>query len=251
MQSFRRTSQCNAMSESIFKRLLYCIFPRRCDLCGDVVPLSSNRCDACSVAEKIEGERCTVCGMDKASCNCKDSHHKPEYEQIVAPFYYSNNIVKSVYRLKFNGYSELAVGMAEEIVKCIKKQYHHINFDCITYVPLSADREKARGYNQSRLIAEEISKMLDIPVEHTFYKAYENPPQRNQNARMRRANVFGAFDVNDGIDPQGKTYLVVDDVKTTGATLSECAAVLDSYGAAAVYTAVFAIRKKSARSTAG
>ena len=251
MQSSHRILLYNAMSESVFKRLLYCIFPRRCDLCGDVVPISSKRCDACLHCEKIEGEACEMCGMDKASCTCKDSHHKPEYEQIVAPFYYSDNVVKAVYRLKSNGYSELDVTMAEEIVKCIKKQYHNINFDCITYVPLSADREKARGYNQSRLIAEEISKMLDIPVEHTFYKAYENPPQRNQNARMRRANVFGAFDVNDGVNPQGKTYLVVDDVKTTGATLSECAAVLDSYGSTAVYTAVFAIRKKSARSTAG
>ena len=87
MQSSHRILLYNAMSESVFKRLLYCIFPRRCDLCGDVVPISSKRCDACRHCEKIEGEACEMCGMDKASCTCKDSHHKPEYEQIVAPLY--------------------------------------------------------------------------------------------------------------------------------------------------------------------
>ena len=141
------------------------------------------------------------------------------------------------------GICENANGMADEMAKTIKKQYNHINFDAITYVPLSKSRERARGYNQSKLIAEKLSKTLNVPLEDTFYKAYENPPQRNQSARQRRATVFGAFDVNENINPVGKTYLIVDDVKTTGATLSECAAVLDSYGATATYATVFAIRK--------
>lgn len=231
------------MFRDLLKALLWCVFTRRCDLCGDVVPLTQSRCDKCLEAERINGEICTSCGMSKSDCNCKSSHHKPEYEEICAPFYYDGNIVKGMHRLKFQGYGENAIGMADEMAKTIKKQYHHINFDAITYVALSKDRERARGYNQSKLIAERLSKTLNVPLEDTFYKAYENPPQRNQSARQRRANVFGAFDVNENIDPAGKTYLIVDDVKTTGATLSECAAVLDSYGATATYATVFAIRK--------
>lgn len=235
------------MIKDLFKALSWCVFTRRCDLCGDVVPLTQSRCDECLKAEKINGEICTSCGMSKDECTCKSSHHKPEYEQICAPFYYEGNIVKAMHRLKFQGFCENAIGMADEIAKTIKKQYNHINFDAITYVPLSKSRERARGYNQSKLIAEKLSKTLNVPLEDTFYKAYENPPQRNQSARQRRANVFGAFDVNENINPVGKTYLIVDDVKTTGATLSECAAVLDSYGATATYATAFAIRKPNKR----
>lgn len=231
------------MLKDLFKTLLWCVFTRRCDLCGDVVPLKQSRCDECLEAERIKGEICTSCGISKDNCVCKNSHHKPEYEEVCAPFYYDGNMVKAMHRLKFQGYAENANGMADEMAITIKKQYNHINFDAVTYVPLSKNRERARGYNQSKLIAEKLAKALDVPLEETFYKAYENPPQRNQSARQRRANVFGAFDINENIDPAGKTYLIVDDVKTTGATLSECAAVLDSYGATATYATVFAIRK--------
>lgn len=246
MPRFRLISPCN-MIEDLIKKLLWCVFTRHCDLCGEVVPLKQSRCDDCLENPKIDGERCISCGSKKTDCNCKNSHHKPEYEEIVAPFYYDGNVVKAVHRLKFSGFSELAEGMANEMALCIKSAYNHINFDAITYIPLSRKREKARGYNQSKLIAVCLSKLLDVPLEDTFYKAYENPPQRNQTARQRRANVFGAFDINENINPHNKTYLVVDDVKTTGATLSECAAVLDSYGATAVYAAAFAVRKAKSK----
>lgn len=235
------------MIKDLFKTFSWFVFNRRCDICGEVVPLGQGRCDDCLNAPKIKGKICKTCGAIKHDCRCKDSHHKPQYEEFVAPFYYDGNIKKAVRRLKFAGYSELSKGMADEIAKTIKREFKHINFDAITYVPLSRKREKARGYNQAKLIAEELSKILDIPLEDTFYKAYENLSQRNQSARQRRANVFGAFDVNENIDPVNKTYLVVDDVKTTGATLSECAAVLDCYGATATYATAFAMRKPKSK----
>lgn len=227
---------------SLFEKIIYSFFPKRCPICGDVIELMQERCHYCASAKRIEGELCDKCGKDKPNCSCKLSHHTPEYERIVAPYYFDRNIVKAVHRLKFYRYSELANGMADEIIKVIKREYNHINFDAVTYIPMSKKREKARGYNQSRLLAKNVANALDVPLEDIFYKAYENPPQRKQSARQRKANVFGAFDVNESINPQDKTYLVIDDVKTTGATLSECAAVLDSYGAAATYVAVFAIR---------
>lgn len=228
--------------KKFFKKIIYAFFPRRCSICGDVVELNLDKCRSCEYAKRIEGERCDKCGKEKNNCSCKMSHHTPEYERIVAPYYYENNMVKAVHRLKFSGYKELADGMANEIVKTIKEEYSHINFDAVAYIPMAKKRERARGYNQSRLLAQKIAEALDTNLEDTFYKAYENPPQRNQTACQREANVFGAFDVNENINPEGKTYLVIDDVKTTGSTLSECAAVLDSYGAAATYVAVFAIR---------
>ena len=225
-----------------FKRLLYCFFPRRCEICGDVCQLDSSLCEKCRNVSRIGKKPCYKCGKDKDKCDCKNHHHSPEYERVVAPFYYEGNISKAIHRLKFSNRPELAVRMSKEMIEVIKREYDDIKFDCITFVPLSAKRENARHYNQSYLLAKEISQALDIPLEFTFYKAYENPPQRNQSARKRRANVFGAFDVNDNIDPTGKTYLIVDDVKTTGSTFDECAAVLDSYSAKESYAVCIAIR---------
>lgn len=224
------------------KKLLYCFFPRRCEMCGDICDIDSPLCDKCKTLSRIGDDTCDKCGKDKCRCDCKNSNHTPDYEKIIAPFYFEGNIVKAIHRLKFSDRCELSEAMAKEMVRVINKKYSDVHFDCVTFVPLSQKREKARHYNQSYLLAKYISAKLDIPLEFTFYKAYENPPQRNQSARKRRANVFGAFDINDNVDPADKTYLIVDDVKTTGSTLSECAAVLDSYSAKASYAVCVAIR---------
>lgn len=227
---------------SLCKRVLYWFFPRRCALCGEVVEINNRLCDDCMKNPKIADKPCYKCGKDKSRCDCKNSHHTPEYERIVAPFYYEGNVIKAVHRFKFSSRRELCNGMSDEMVKVILNEYKDVRFDYVTYVPMSKKREKKRGYNQSLLLAKCISEKIGVPLLDTFYKAYENPPQRNQTARMRRANIFGAFDVHEDLDVADKTFLIVDDVKTTGSTLSECAAVLDSYGAYKSYCISFAIR---------
>jgi predicted amidophosphoribosyltransferase len=72
-------------------------------------------------------------------------------------------------------------------------------------------------------------------------KLYENDSQRNLNVTERSGNVFGVYDVRDGVDIKGKTILLVDDVKTTGATLSNCAWIMKIRGAEKVYCATVAI----------
>lgn len=226
----------------IVQRVLYWFFPRRCALCGDVVAIGDDLCDLCRTNPRIGSAPCDKCGKDKSRCECKNAHNTPDYERIVAPFYYEGNVIKAVHRFKFSSRPELATGMGDEMAKTVIREYGGIKFDYITYVPMSEKRQKRRGYNQSLELARRISGKIGVPLLDVFYKAYENPPQRNQSARMRRANIFGAFDVYDGLNIEGKTFLIVDDVKTTGSTLSECAAVLDSYGAKKCFCVSFAIR---------
>lgn len=75
-------------------------------------------------------------------------------------------------------------------------------------------------------------------------KIRETETQRGASAKERRVNLFGAFDLVDGFDIDGKTVLLVDDVKTTGSTLNECSEILKAYGAKAVYCSVFAVTKR-------
>ena len=99
-----------------------------------------------------------------------------------------------------------------------------------------------RGYNQSRLLAEELARRLELPLIEALSKRYETPPQKALDLRARSGNVLGVFDV---IEPRvkGQTLLLVDDLVTTGATVNECAKMLKIYGARQVMAVALTIKK--------
>lgn len=227
------------MIKEVIRKILYCIFPRRCNLCGEIVALDESRCEDCLVSHRIQGEICQLCGREKDKCCCRSG--KPEYKGIAAPYYFEENIVSAVHRFKFRGYKELANGMGDEIAECIRYRYSDISFDCVTYVPLTKKRMKQRGYNQSQLLANVVADKLELCCEELLIKIVDNKSQRSKNAKQRKMNVLGVYDINENTDVANKTILLIDDVKTTGSTLSECAKILKGYGAKEVYAAVFTI----------
>lgn len=228
---------------NIIDRILSWIFPKRCEICGEVIDLDETRCDTCKLAIRIAKERCYDCGVEKAFCECKKTKHKNQYKKIIAPFYYDACLTTALHRYKFGNRPELAVAMAREMIECIKSEFKDISFDAITFVPITDKRKHARGYNQSELLAKYISNELDIPLECSLKRVLKDNPLRSKSAKQRKADIFGAFDINGDVDVNDKTYLLIDDVKTTGSTLNECAATLDIYGAKEIYCATFAIKK--------
>ena len=107
--------------------------------------------------------------------------------------------------------------------------------DLITWVPLSRRRLRERGYDQARLLAQRVSLLSAIPAEATLEKIRETRVQSTLTEEsVRRANVQGAYRVMPNVDVTGKRILLVDDVATSGATLSECAACLRLAGAESV-----------------
>jgi ComF family protein len=132
--------------------------------------------------------------------------------------------------------------MGTQMAHCVNDRYSDINFDVVTFVPLTRKRKRSRGYNQSQLLANQISKTLDIPCKTLLKKVVSNRPQRSMRGNERRGNVFGVYDIVPNVDVTGKTILIVDDVKTTGSTVGECCATLKAYGANKVYAVTFAIR---------
>lgn len=230
------------MIRNEINRLLYALFPRRCDLCGEVVTPDVGRCDACSGARRVTGKTCPHCGKSKDDCRCKDSaYNKPRYNAAFAPYYYEGSISFGIRRMKLHGYRELTDGMAKEMYEYFDDHCDE-HIDIVTYVPISPRRERTRGYNQARLLAEKVASRLELPVVPTLKKIVNTDSQRTKPGYKRRGNVFGVFDLIDGVDVDGKAVLLVDDVKTTGATLSECADMLKIYGAKNVYVLTFAIR---------
>ena len=171
------------------------------------------------------------------------------YKAFAAPYYFEGSRKRAVYRFKNNGFTELAPAMAEEIVQTITERFADVTFDCVTSVPMTRQKIRRRGYNQSEILAKEVAKLLEIPYEPLIKKCKETRSQRKSSAAVRKVNLYGAFDLLDTAAVEGRTILIVDDVKTTGSTLNECASMMTGNKAKAVYAAAFTVtNKKSAKS---
>lgn len=220
------------------------IFTNRCIRCGSVIELKDSICEECSSLDKIRSPFCEYCGESKDDCTCKK--HKNEYKQIVAPYYYDGTIVRAVHNLKDNSLTYLADNMAYEMSGVISEIYKDIKFDYINFVPLRTLHKRHRGFNQSELIANDLSKILGVECASLIKKVRYTGVQHRKSRRQRKTALFGAFDVVKDCRSavKGKTILLIDDVKTTGSTLNECAKMLNIYDARAVYCATFAITKK-------
>lgn len=161
---------------------------------------------------------------------------------MAAPFYYEAAARNGVLRLKRYDDPDAIAYFADYLYEVVRREYGAEPIDGLTYVPMTRRAERSREYNQGQLLAEALGKRLSLPVYTALAKIYETPPQKALDLRARSGNVLGVFDV---IDPavRGKTLLLVDDVMTTGATLSECAKMLKIHGAKRVLAVTFAVRK--------
>lgn len=226
-------------------RLLSILYPPRCVCCGAVLSTGERLCETCSERiARIEAPVCLLCGQSLQDCSRK--HPKTAYKEITAPFYYEDAIREGIHRFKFRDRPQYAAYFAQEMAASIRANLPGVAFDQITCVPLRTAKEKERGYNQSALLAQELSKLLEIPVHcHLLRKCADTPAQHELKGAERRGNVFGVFEVAKPELTQGKTILLCDDVKTTGATLDECAKMLKLAGAQEVYCACIAVTRKN------
>lgn len=232
----------SSVFSDVWDKLLLALFPRRCALCGKVIAVDEELCGACLSLEKIAPPKCLLCGHSKADCSCKSRRHA--YKSITAPFYYADSIIAAVHNLKFNEQPRLARKMGVYMAECVREDFAGVSFDLVTSVPMTRRRMNQRGYNQAELLGKSTADCLSLPYAVLLKKRFNNKVQRKESARSRRINVYGAFDVIESTELLGKTILLVDDVKTTGSTLNECAKMLKMHGAAAVYVAVFAVTRK-------
>lgn len=153
--------------------------------------------------------------------------------RCVSPFFYEKLVRDSLHRFKFAqraGYAGIYAGF---MVKCIDE--NQISCDSITWAPVSRRRLRERGYDQSELLAREVSARLGVPCVRMLDKVRHTPQQSlTKDVRQRRENVKGAYRCCDPAIAEGKQILLIDDIVTSGSTLSECAGLLMKAGAAGV-----------------
>lgn len=227
----------------VFDILKTALFPKKCAICGNIIEFDRYLCKECASAERIEPPVCLKCGCEKADCICKRDTHKPEYKAVVAPYYYKDSIARGILNCKMNDLPSLTKAQGAEIAKTVRERCELIDFDCVTYIPMRKYDEKYRGFNQAKLLAKEVAGICGLNCRSLLIKKRKTKMQKRQSGKNRYVNMYNAFDLAENANVMDKTILLIDDVKTTGATLSSAALTLKAYGAKAVYCAVFAIVK--------
>jgi ComF family protein len=162
----------------------------------------------------------------------------PDFDGIRTPFLYDSHAWQLIHRLKYNNARAYAGRMAELLAEFMAA--NDWEADVVVPVPLHSRRERARGYNHSELLARDLGRHTGIAVvTSALTRTKDTSPQVSlPRAEQRRRNVQGAFECR--LDMGGRNVLLVDDVVTTGATMSACAKALKRAGAGSVWGLAFA-----------
>lgn len=216
--------------EKICNLLLSAIYPKKCICCSELICEEKNLCSDCET--KIErnnfDEICLSCGFEKESCVCR--YHIYRFNALVCVFKNDGFARKAYYAYKFNKKQHYVDFFATEICNAIKKCYADIRFDFICSVP-SATRY---GYDHSGYIAKKVSAALNIPYVNNILSCVKKTKKQHESTiKERLINTNGKYRYNFNIN--NATVLLVDDIKTTGATLDECSKELLYAGADSVY----------------
>ncbi|MBO5363103.1 MAG: ComF family protein [Clostridia bacterium] len=210
-----------------------------CDICGaEVFSYPKPRlCPEC-LSRLTYNDRffCDKCGRPtrgEGVCNtCKDI--RPTFEKGTSALAYFDFSAATVNRFK-NGKRYLSFFFAEELAKVLPRLPQK-NYTLIA-VPLNKEKKRIRGYNQSAELVECLSSLTGFKNRVDLLEKRKQVDQKQLSVKERRKNVVGAYRVVDKKYCKGKDFLVVDDVMTSGATLSEIASVLLKAGANSVYVA--------------
>lgn len=213
---------------------------RECDLDNDY-----RLCSKCvNKLEFIEKSYCLKCGEKIGEgydfcINCKDNSH--HFDMARAVLVYDDVSAPIILRFKYNSQKWYKTPLAHLLKDYYKNS--DITTDCVTYVPMPETRQKERGYNQAKELAEEFNKLTNIPLFDLLTRKDDKIRQSTLSKEERIKNIQGSFSAINKSIIKGKDILLIDDVSTTGSTASECAKVLKASKARSV--SVLTIAKTS------
>ncbi len=227
-------------------------FSPRCIICGEYLDPSTSIlfCPFClKHLPHIPSAHCPVCGRVTPSGSglCFQCHmQKPKFRKHQSVVFYTREIRHALLKFKFYHKRHYAIPIGSVMCSFVTEEY-----DMITAVPISKKKLRTRGYNQSRLLAEQIERLRGIPYTETLKKIKDTPPQSRLGSKQRLTNIKNAFSIVNTELVSGKRILLIDDIYTTGSTVNECARVLKKAGAAYVDVLTFAMSDRRMKSIKG
>jgi ComF family protein len=205
-------------------------FPQACTLCGQSTQQHA-MCPACLAdLPRLRAPNCGQCGFPCTTTigTCGQCQQQPPpYDRVISAFAYASPISQLVSKLKFRGQLQLARLFGELLAQQIVSAGSQAQ--AVLPVPLHFKRLRQRGFNQALEISRPLGKILALPIIHDVIVRRRNTrPQAEQPAQQRERNIRGAFELAKSLDYQ--RVAIVDDVMTSGHTVSEIAKQLRQGG---------------------
>lgn len=222
------------------------LFPPRCPICDEAVPLwDRGICRSCVKKIKyVTQPICCKCGKhleDASKEYCRDCRERTHYYVKGRALYEYREIAPALYRFKYGGRREYAKDFGEEIAFYLKDFFEEIQPDALIPVPLYHTKERIRGYNQAALLAQAVGECTGIPVYRDLVKRIKNTrPLKLLNPEERVNNLKKAFILaENGV--KLSVIVIIDDIYTTGSTIDAIAEVLQEDADRKVYFVTLAI----------
>ena len=240
---------CSALAKIDPLRALSSLFyPAACVVCSENVERPEYLCETChSRAPRITPPFCAICsepfsGAITQTFSCANCEHRIlHFDSAVAAYRSRGPVRKLVHAFKYNGQRHLRHPLADWLGETMRDpRLCERRFDLIVPVPLHPARQRERGFNQATLLAELLAPRVSRAPSPGPERIRYTPTQTAFDRAERMENLHNAFRLRKNMDVRQLRVLLIDDVLTTGATLSECARVLKKAGAVSVYAATAA-----------
>ena len=228
--------------------LVSLLYPPVCTICGANIRAGAYLCDHCEgKAIRIVAPFCQKCtepfeGAITGAFTCANCAHRTIHYDAAVAAYRSRGIVREiVHGFKYGRQIYLRHLVARWLYAALDdERLRERRFDIIVPVPLHPTRQRERGFNQASLLAESLSAQISTPAKPLLERIRYTTTQTALDRAERMENLHNAFHLRKNADVRGLRVLLIDDVLTTGSTLSECARVLKRAGATSVHAATAA-----------
>ena len=229
----------------LFQAAVSLLYPATCTICGKQVRAGEYLCDGCEAKiVRIRPPFCETCSEPfEGSINTVFScAMRAIYFAAAVAAYRGRGIVRDViHQFKYNRQIHLRHLVARWLRAALDDdRLRSHQFDLMVPVPLHPARQRERGFNQASLLAELLSGQISIPCRPMLKRIRYTTTQTALDRSERMENLHNAFRLRKNADVRGLRVLLIDDVLTTGSTLSECGRVLKRAGATSVHAATAA-----------
>lgn len=223
------------MVNSAFNRLIYKLFPGRCVLCMAPSERHQDLCSDCEAALPWLERQCRRCALpldadDDAVCG-QCLTRPPHFQRCLCPLRYDFPVDRLITGLKHHGRLPYSRILSQLWLQQLEDSALTPAPELILPVPLHWRRQVLRGFNQSRFIAEDLARALQVPLVDPLRRRRATPPQQGLSAAQRRRNLRQAFTIKPGTEISARHIALVDDVVTTGTTANTLAKILLDGGA--------------------
>lgn len=235
----------------IGERFWQMLYPPRCVLCYELLEEQDREAGICPGCRQrlplIREPACKKCGKELSDetaeyCpDCGNGEHR--YERGYALFTYTDEVRGAIVRFKYQNQRENGIWFAGQIAGRYEREIRRMKADALVPVPLYKRKERQRGFNQARLLAEEIGKRTGLPVRELLVRRRGTAAQKELGREERFANLEDSFVLAPDAGSLPSAVILVDDIYTTGSTIDACAAILKKAGVRKIFFLTIAIGK--------